>query len=523
MLLTLRIILKKLFLGLYKMAAPLQTVNLLAPGFRGLNTEDSVLSLDPSFATYADNCVIDKYGRISARKGYSVITTSASPLGSSFIQVVKQFRDSGGNTVIFSAGNNKIFRGTTTLTDSTPASYTITANAWKIVNFNDHCYFFQRGYEPLVYSNTLGAVTKMSSHPSYSATVPYANEVLAAYGRLWVADTTSNKTTVYWSDLLNGQKWSGGTSGSIDLTKVWPDGYDEIVALAAHNNLLIIFGKHSIITYQGAEAPATMTLDDTVAGVGCVSRDSVQYTGNDVLFMSYSGLKALGRTIQEKSLPLNDLSRNIKTDIIAAIKAETGQITSVYSPENSFYNVFFPTSNTVYCFDIKGTLEDGSYRVTRWPTNKFKCFERLVDGTLYVGTSAGIASYSGYSDGGATYVMRYYSPNLTFGEPSKLKFLKKIKPTIIGGNSVVVTFKWGYGFNSSFKSFVVNLLNFGDFSPYGIAQYGIDEYSGGIEYVVPNINTSGSGTNIVVGLEATITDQVSLQEFNIYTLLGRNY
>jgi hypothetical protein len=62
------------------MSQPLQTVNIVAPGFRGLNTEDSVLSMDPSFATYADNCVIDKYGRISARKGYSVITTSATPL-----------------------------------------------------------------------------------------------------------------------------------------------------------------------------------------------------------------------------------------------------------------------------------------------------------------------------------------------------------------------------------------------------------------------------------------------------------
>lgn len=505
------------------MSQPLQTINLMAPGFRGLNTEDSVLSLDPSFATYADNCVIDKYGRISARKGYSVVTTSATPLGSGFIQAIKQFRDSGGNTAIFSVGNNKILRGTTTLTDATPGSYTITGNAWKIVDFNDHIYFFQRGHEPLVYSNTLGAVTKMSSHPSYSATVPYGNEVLAAYGRLWVADTSSNKTTIYWSDLLNGQKWSGGTSGSIDITKVWPDGYDEIVALAAHNNLLIIFGKHSIVSYQGAEAPATMELYDTVAGVGCVARDSVQYTGTDVLFMSYSGLKSFGRTIQEKSLPLNDLSRNIKTDIITTIKNETGQVTSCYSQENSFYLVFFPSSNTIYCFDVKGTLEDGSYRVTRWPTNKLKCFERLVDGTLYIGTSSGIATYSGYSDGGATYIMRYYSPNLTFGDPSKLKFLKKIKPTIIGGNSTNITFKWGYGFNSSFKSYQVSLQSYGSFPYYNIAKYNIDEYSGGSQYVVPNINTNGSGTNIVVGLEAVITDQISVQEFNIYTLVGKVY
>ena len=111
-------------------------------------------------------------------------------------------------------------------------------------------------------------------------------------------------------------------SGNIDISKVWPDGYDEIVALAAHNGLLIIFGKHSIIAYQGAEAPATMSIADTVAGVGCVDRDTVQYTGTDVLFLSHTGLKSFGRTIQEKSMPISSLSNNITKDIIAALQNE---------------------------------------------------------------------------------------------------------------------------------------------------------------------------------------------------------
>jgi len=503
------------------MSQEIQTINIVAPGFKGLNTEDSVLSMEPSYATIADNCVIDKYGRLAARKGYELLTTNATQLGSSYIQSLHQFRDSGGNTVIFSTGNNKILSGTTTLTNATPASYTITADNWKIVNFNDHCYFFQRGYEPLVYSNALGAVTKMSSHPSYSATVPYANEVLAAYGRLWVADTSSNKSTVYWSDLLNGQKWSGGTSGSIDLTKVWPDGYDEIVALAAHNNLLIIFGKHSILAYQGAEAPETMTLADTVAGVGCVSRDSVQYIGTDVLFMSYSGLKAFGRTIQEKALPLNDLSLTIKTDITNTVNIETGNIKSLYSPENSFYLIYFPSNTTIFCFDLKGTLENGAYRVTRWPENKFKSFHRLVNGDVYFGLVGGIGKYTGYLDNTTPIVLKYYSPNLTFSVPSKLKILKKLRPTVVGGSSSIVSFKWGYDFSGAAKSFVIELDAYGNNAFYGSSQYGIDEYTTGINYITPNINTTGNGTSIVVGMEAIVSDYLSLQEFNVLTMLGK--
>ncbi len=58
------------------MAQELKSINLVAPGFKGINTEDSPLSQDPSFAETADNAVIDKRGRIAARKGHSVTTTN---------------------------------------------------------------------------------------------------------------------------------------------------------------------------------------------------------------------------------------------------------------------------------------------------------------------------------------------------------------------------------------------------------------------------------------------------------------
>ena len=170
------------------MAQQIQQITITAPGFFGINTQDAPLSQEPSFASIADNCVIDKEGRIAARKGYTVITTDATPLGSSIgITSIKQFRDDAGNTKIFSTGNSKIFSGTTTLTDETPSSYTVSANNWKIVNFNGKAYFFQISHEPLVYSNAAAAVQKMSSHAGATGTPPQGNEVLAAFGRLWVA------------------------------------------------------------------------------------------------------------------------------------------------------------------------------------------------------------------------------------------------------------------------------------------------------------------------------------------------
>ena len=147
---------EEMIFRLSNMAQELRSINLVAPAFKGINTEDSPLAQDPSFAEIADNAVIDKRGRIAARKGYDVITTTKTVLGTAAVRAIREFRDNAGNSKIFSVGNNKIISGTTTLVDETPASYTITADDWKMVDFNDNIYFFQRGYEPLVYSNSSG-------------------------------------------------------------------------------------------------------------------------------------------------------------------------------------------------------------------------------------------------------------------------------------------------------------------------------------------------------------------------------
>lgn len=503
------------------MAQPLRSINLVAPAFKGVNTEDSPIAQDPSFADIADNAVIDKRGRIAARKGVSVITTDKTELGSDYVHKIHYFYDDAGNEEVLTAGNNKIMTGTTTLTDVTPASYTITANNWKIVNFNDKAYFFQRGYDPLVYDNATGLRTFTVANGTATAATLKCHEALAAYGRLWVVDNATDTQTIYWSDLLIGTDFTGGSSGSIDVSKAWPDGYDEVRALAAHNNALIIFGKHSILVYEGASSPASMALYDTVAGVGCICRNSVQHIGTDVLFMSNSGLRSLGRTIQEKSLPLSDLSLNVKTEIVSLIENRTLPTASVYSPENSFYLIAFPDQQTVYCFDLKGRLENGAYRVTRWTSVPHKSFELKTDGTLYIGTSDGIGTYSGYSDNTTSYRFRYYSPGLTFEDPSKTKLLKKLRPTIVGASGTTVFMKWAYDFATDFNTYEFSV---GNQTPayYGVDEFGIGEFTGGELTTRNPVNTTGNGSIITIGLEADINGSfLSLQEINVLALIGK--
>ena len=505
------------------MAQQLNSINLVAPAFKGINTEDSPLAQDPSFAEIADNAVIDKRGRIAARKGHNVITTNKTVLGSGTVRAIKEFKDDAGNTKVFSVGNNKIMSGTTTLADETPGSYTISADNWKMVNFNDKIYFFQRSFQPLVYDNAGGSVVTLSSVSGAAGVTSaiYGNEVLAAYGRLWTCGIGSNQSVIYWSDLLIGHDWSGGTSGSIDISKVWPDGRDEIVALAAHNGLLIIFGKHSIVVYQGAEAPETMSLSDTVVGVGCVDRDTVQQTGTDVLFLSHTGLKSFGRTVQEKSLPISSLSNTITKDIINLLRNENEFYRTAYSPEEGFYLLTFVQQDVTFCFDVRGTVENGAYRVTRWPGTGFTSYARKEDGTLLIGTSNGISEYSGYSDNGTKYRFKYYSPGLTFGDPSMLKRVKKIRPTLVGANSATVFLKWAYDFESFYRTAEFTV---GNQQPafYNESEFNVAEFTGGELTSRRAVNATGGGGIITIGLEADINGfALSLQEINVLVLKGK--
>ena len=507
------------------MAQQLQSITITAPGFAGINTQDAPLGQEPSFAAIADNCIIDKEGRIAARKGYSMVSTNgAAVLGTSAgIEAIGEFVANDGDSVFFSAGNNLIFTGTTTLVDATPAAYTPTANDWKFVSFNNRMYMFQRDHEPLIYDDAVGSVQAMSAHTAAAGTPPQGHEAIAAFGRLWTADVTGDTSTVYWSDLLNGNDWVNGTSGSIDLTRVWPTGYDTVVALAAHNGFLVIFGRTSILVYGGADDPSTMALSDSISNIGCVARDAVVSTGKDLIFLDDSGLRSLSRTIQEKSAPIGDISKNVNTDVKILFTAETGSIKMHYSPKEAFVLLNYPSLGVVYCFDTRTPLQDGSFRATTWSSIKPLCFASLASEELYIGILGGVGKYSTFKDDTTSYQLSYFSHPLSFGSTSNLKFLKKINLTTFDGAEATVVLSWAYDYSGNYKKqpYVLPKSNVGQ---YNISEFNTEaEYSASISLINrQKINASGQGTVVAVGVETTVDGKsVAIQELNIHALLGR--
>jgi hypothetical protein len=76
------------------MAQPLRSIDLVAPAFKGVNSEDSPIAQDTSFAEIADNAIIDRQGRLASRKGNNVLTTNkTATISMSFttVLVIKRY------------------------------------------------------------------------------------------------------------------------------------------------------------------------------------------------------------------------------------------------------------------------------------------------------------------------------------------------------------------------------------------------------------------------------------------------
>ena len=517
------------------MSQLIQTYSISAPGFYGLNTQDSPLDLNAGFALVATNCIIDQYGRIGSRKGWSRVNSSSGDLGANDVNVIHELIQADGTLTVLFAGNNKIFKlsSTNVVTELTygggGTAPTITASNWQCASLNGITYFFQSGYNPLIYDPAVSTTTyrRVSEKTGYVATVPDADICISAFGRLWAATTTTNNSTVYFSDLISGHVWSTGTAGTLDVSRVWANGSDQITGLAAHNGFLFIFGKRQILVYANATTPATMQLSDTVEGIGCIARDSIQTTSTDVLFLSNSGVRSLMRTIQEKSAPERDLSKNIRNDLMGTIFGETlSNVKSVYSEREAFYLLVTPSIDTTWCFDTKAYLPDGSARVTTWDSITPKSMLSRRDGSLYIGKNGYIGYYNTYQDYNVAYRMLYYTNHADLGNQNVTSILKKLSTVVIGGTNQVVTFKWGFDFKTNYLSDNATIPEQGVYY-YGIAEYGanattIAYYSDGVALQTLTVAATGTGKVVQTGYESDINGTpLSIQKIEIQAKNGK--
>jgi hypothetical protein len=160
------------------MAEQLLTTTIQAPGFMGLNTQDSSIGLDNGYATIATNCVIDKVGRIGARLGWVPAHATIAALGVNSIKAIHELIDNAGNSFIVAAGNNKLFKLTgAVLSELTygggGSAPTISFDNWQMAALNGALYIYQIGHDPLVFDPAVSTTTykRISEAAGYTGTV----------------------------------------------------------------------------------------------------------------------------------------------------------------------------------------------------------------------------------------------------------------------------------------------------------------------------------------------------------------
>ena len=511
---------------------PILTFSIDKPGYAGVNTSDSPVGMDAQFALTAINCVIDQSGRTCARKGVVRVSSNTNAqLGQSNIEALGELIAIDGTRTILAAGANNLFKlsgsSIVTLTyGGGGAAPTITGNNWQLVSLAGSAVFFQLGHDPLLFDPALSTTTyrRLSEHPSYTGTVPLANCAISAYGRIWCADTTTNRMTVTWCDSMIKHKWTAGTAGYLDLQGVWPNGSDRIVALASHNNFLIIFGARQILIYQGANNPSTMALYDVIAGIGCAGRDTIQNTEDDLIFLSDSGVRSLERTIQEKSAPVGDISANVWNDIRGYMgsQSSSSRIKSAYSQVDAFYLLSFPDSLIGFCFNTRIKLENGALRATTWIDNPAYAFLYTDERELYMGKAGYIGKYNSYSDDGAGYRISYLSPWLDLGNDQRVSLIKQVSAIVIGDVDQPMILSVRFDFDSTPTTAFVLGLGGASLSEWGVAEWGIGEWGVGIGISNLRAPIRGSGKVVQIGIDVDINgNNVSIQQVGIQAKNGK--
>ena len=312
------------------------------------------------------------------------------------------------------------------------------------------------------------------------------------YGRLWVGGVAEQKDVLFYSNLLDGDDWVGG--GYIDLKSVW--GTDDIVAIEPFFGKLVIFGVNNIAIYNSPAIIGSMALDEVIQGVGCVSRDTVQHIGEDLVFLSSTGLRSLGRTTENDKVPLQDYSVNIKDTLIRNI-GQSSNIKSIYVENEGIYILSFVTANITYVFDFKHFTPNNAPRVTTWTFNNDREPTSMAYTVLYgllVGQKDGsIAGYEGYYDSdlaanGTTVTNAAYTSSIAttwinLGQSVAASLLKRLFMVLEGGSGANLGLKWYKDFSptpSSTTQITLNPVTTGSTSIWGAASslYGATNATG---------------------------------------------
>lgn len=511
------------------MVSQLQPIDLVAPGFLGLNFAQSGSLLSPRYATKAENAVIDVAGRLAARKGFTDDTTT-DITSNPPVKTLHEYTTSVGASEVIVCWDGGIANDITDPeANDISGAVTDTDGRWWFQDFNNKVIGFQDGQKPIVYNGTGSFATVVES--SGTAPTIRGGIGLAAYGRVWGLD--SDGKTIRYTGLLDETDWGGVGSGLIDMHNVWTDGSDEVKSIWAFNGALVVFGKRHIVFWNDGQGtalgldPDFIAVTDVLEGTGCVTQWSIQAVGEtDLLFLSRNGVQSLARLVTNRSNPVTNLTKYVRDELRFRLNDEIiADIRSTFSPENGFYLLTFPNQNVTWCLDQRRRYIDDDQDflsiITTWDLSP-TAWLTTDAGVVHLGDTFGVGTYEGSDDAGATFRFIYESPWLDLGEDvaNRLKMLKRIGSILFVKNNTSIVFKWNVDFDDGFKS-ITRSVDADATAEYGIGEWGSAEWSGGLTLRILKVPARDKGQYFRVSVEADVNGEFAIQQLELFTKIGR--
>lgn len=178
-------------------------------------------------------------------------------------------------------------------------------------------------------------------------------------GRMVGAGNPVKRTEVYYSDTI-----AGAGLGAADWTMTGPGGVfdisgevgigEEITGLATYQGMVVVFCRNNIVFINNLGL-AGESVQKVIKGIGCISHDSIQGIGNDVIFLSRYGFKTLKEVLVQgdaaadnNSVPINNfvvdelLNGNVvEQNIRSAFAEKFGVYLCTFGNTTLAYHVLF--------------------------------------------------------------------------------------------------------------------------------------------------------------------------------------
>jgi len=318
-------------------------VKRVTPPIKGINTITPPREMTHEFAPNLENVWFDKAGAMNRRPGQTTVDTAAS--GGNTKHLWEHLALNGTATLFKWADDNNI--------------YSLSGSTWSSSLAG---VFTSRPRTAQISGQTMVGNASVNRYYNGSWNTPAGAQPMNMFttynGRMYGAGNPSQLLTVYFSDTIGGSgvgiaDWTTtGPGGIIDVSGAIGVS-DKVTGLASFQGMLVVFCQNHIVFYSGSDpaTPSTFDVQKTIKGIGCLSHDTIQGIGNDVIFLSQYGFKKLREVLVQGDAAAEDSSIPINNFIVGEIRsgnAITADFRSTFAAKLGVYLCRFGNRTVVY-------------------------------------------------------------------------------------------------------------------------------------------------------------------------------